>query len=240
MHIVRLVSHRGANKLAPENTLESLEAAIKLGAYAIEFDIRTSRDGIPYVIHDATVDRTTDGSGSVADMTSEEIDRLDAGSWFGPQFAGIQVPRLDVFLDACKGRIITYAEIKQADPARVRDMLAARGLLKDAWTFSFDKAIQAETRARVPDFRRMVLFEHVGSVERALALGATILEFQPDNITAERIESAKAGGLITQMFYAGADQAVFEKAICAGIEQMNIDDIDALRQAQESLMQATA
>ncbi|MTI42981.1 glycerophosphodiester phosphodiesterase family protein [Roseibium hamelinense] len=239
MQRAAIVCHRGACLMAPENTLASLEAAIALGAEAVEFDIRTSQDGVLYVHHDATVDRTTNGTGRFADLMSFEIDQLDAGTWFDTRFAGERVPRLDTFLDACAGRIATYAEIKDADPAVVRDMLARRGLLSTAWTFSFDQSIRAQTRAKVPDFRRMVLFQHVGTIERAVALSAHILEFHADDLTPERADAAREAGLITQMFYGGEDRAVFEHAVRCGIQQMNIDHVDIYREVEAELI-ATA
>lgn len=232
-----VVCHRGASLWAPENTLASLEKAIKMGAEAVELDVRPSRDGILYVMHDATVDRTTNGSGRISDLTSAEIDALDAGIWFGPDFAGEQVPRLDRFLDACKGRIATYVEIKDGDPGEVRDMLAVRGMLSEAWTFSFDQAIRAEARAKVPDLRRMVLFIHVGSVDRAVAQEAQILEFHEDNLSADLVTAAKQAGLITQMFYSGNDRTVFEKALRCGVEQMNIDQVEVFRSVERELFQ---
>ena len=226
MQKARLVCHRGTSNIAPENTMASLEGAIRVGAYAVELDIQTSRDGVLYVLHDETVDRTTNGSGRIAEMTSDQIDELDAGSWFDSAFVGEKVPRLEHFLDACRNRIHVYAEIKQADPALVRDQLAARGLLENAWTFSFDQAIRAETRARVPDLRRMVLFDHVGSVARAVAADATILEFNEESLSAERVSDALSAGLLTQIFYAGSDPKVFEDALAFGVQQFNIDDYD--------------
>ncbi|ASP32524.1 glycerophosphodiester phosphodiesterase family protein [Labrenzia sp. VG12] len=231
-----VVCHRGASLWAPENTLASLEKAIEMGAEAVELDVRPSRDGILYVMHDATVDRTTNGSGRISDLTSAEIDALDAGIWFGPDFAGEQVPRLDRFLDACKGRIATYVEIKDGDPGEVRDMLAVRGMLSEAWTFSFDQAIRAEARAKVPDLRRMVLFIHVGSVDRAVAQEAQIIEFHEDNLDPDLVAAAKRAGLITQMFYAGSDRAVFERAVRCGVEQMNIDQIEVFRSVENDLL----
>lgn len=231
-----VVCHRGASLWAPENTLASLEKAIELGAEVVELDVRPSRDGVLYVMHDATVDRTTNGTGRISDLTSEEIDALDAGAWFGADFAGERVPRLNRFLDACKGRIATYVEIKEGDPGEVRDMLAVRGMLEEAWTFSFDQAIRAEARAKVPDLRRMVLFIHVGSVDRAIAQDAQILEFHEDNLSAELVASAKRAGLITQMFYAGRDRMVFEKAVRCGVDQMNIDAVDVFREVEKGLL----
>lgn len=231
-----IVCHRGASLMAPENTIASLEKAIEAGAEVVELDVRQSLDGVLYVFHDETVDRTTNGTGRLADMLAEDIDKLDAGSWFSEAYSGECVPRFSDFLDACRGRIAVYAEIKEADPAMVRDMLQARDMLDEAWTFSFDQAIRAETRARVPDFRLMVLYEHVGSVERAVAQGASILEFHPENLDPNLVQEAKNADLITQMFYADADPDVFAKAISCGIEQMNIDHFDVFRRVEEGLL----
>lgn len=230
-----VVCHRGASLQAPENTLASLEKAIELGAGAVELDVRPSRDGVLYVMHDATVNRTTNGTGRISELASDDIDKLDAGSWFGPEFAGEHVPRLDRFLDACKGRIATYVEIKEGDPAEIRDMLALRGMLGDAWTFSFDQSIRAEARAKVPDLRRMVLYSHVGSVDRAVAQDAQLLEFHEDNLEPEAVAAAKRAGLITQMFYGGHDREVFAKAVDCGVEQMNIDDVDLFRSVEKEM-----
>jgi glycerophosphoryl diester phosphodiesterase len=84
---------------APENTLASFCKGVELGAPLLELDVHLSADRRLLVIHDETVDRTTDGSGRVADLTSDQIRRLDAGSWFSPNIAGEQVPLLDDVLD---------------------------------------------------------------------------------------------------------------------------------------------
>ena len=233
-----IVCHRGACLVAPENTLASLEKAIDLAADVVELDVRPSRDGVLYVMHDATVDRTTNGTGRFSDMMSWDIDQLDAGAWFDAGFVGERVPRLETFLDSCRGRIGTYVEIKEGDPAEIRDMLALRGMLNDAWTFSFDQSIRAEARAKVPDFRRMVLFEHVGSVERAVAQDAHILEFHENSLDEALQAEARAAGLVTQMFYAGNDRAVFEKAVRCGVEQMNIDHVDVFREVESEILAA--
>jgi glycerophosphoryl diester phosphodiesterase len=232
-----IVCHRGACLVSPENTFASLEKAIEIGADVVEFDVRPSSDGILYVMHDALVDRTTNGSGLLSDMTSADIDKLDAGGWFSPEFAGEQVPRLDAFLDACRGRVGTYVEIKDGDPAEIRDMLAVRGMLKDAWTFSFEQAIRAEARAKAPDLRRMVLVTHVGSVEKAVAQGAHILEFHADNLDEALVKEAQEAGLVTQMFYDGEDPTVFEKAVRFGVEQMNIDQVEGFKEVERIIIE---
>ncbi|CTQ53990.1 Glycerophosphoryl diester phosphodiesterase [Roseibium album] len=231
-----IVCHRGACLVSPENTFASLEKAIGFGGDVVEFDVRPSSDGILYVMHDALVDRTTNGSGRISDMTSADIDQLDAGSWFGSVFTGERVPRLDAFLDACRGRIGTYVEIKAGDPVEVRDMLAARDMLDDAWTFSFDEDIRAETRAKVPDFKRMVLFKHVGSVDEAVTQDAHILEFHVDDMDELLVRDARDAGLVTQMFYDGNDRTVFEKAVRWGVDQMNIDHVQIFKQVERDIL----
>ncbi|MFF8378366.1 glycerophosphodiester phosphodiesterase [Streptomyces sp. NPDC015661] len=87
-------AHRGASSAAPENTLLSDEVARRGGTTWIENDVQPSKDGVPYILHDATVDRTTDGTGTLRSLTSGQVDALDAGSWFAPAFAGARVPTL--------------------------------------------------------------------------------------------------------------------------------------------------
>ena len=89
-----VVGHRGAAGLAPENTLCAIRRAAAAGVGAVEFDVRITADGEIVLMHDETVDRTTDGSGAVHRMALDEIRRLDAGAWYGPGFAGEPVPGL--------------------------------------------------------------------------------------------------------------------------------------------------
>ncbi|MFB6842039.1 glycerophosphodiester phosphodiesterase [Streptomyces sp. NPDC056361] len=89
-----VIAHRGAPSAAPENTLVSDEVARRGGAKWIENDVQPSKDGVPYILHDTTVDRTTDGTGRVRALTSAQLDALDAGSWFAPAYAGARVPTL--------------------------------------------------------------------------------------------------------------------------------------------------
>ncbi|MCC7269211.1 MAG: glycerophosphodiester phosphodiesterase, partial [Rhodocyclaceae bacterium] len=88
----RLIAHRCGGALAPENTLAGLRKAFELGYRAVEFDVMLSGDGTPVLIHDETLERTTDGRGRVADTSDAELARLDAGSWRGAQFAGEPLP----------------------------------------------------------------------------------------------------------------------------------------------------
>lgn len=94
-----IAAHRGDRASAPENTVPAFEAAVLSGSDFLETDVQLTADGYPILMHDTTVDRTTTGSGAVADLTLAEIRTLDAGSWYAPAFTGVQVPMWDDFLD---------------------------------------------------------------------------------------------------------------------------------------------
>lgn len=95
----RLIGHRGAARLAPENTLIGFRKAASLGVTWVEFDVQLSMDNVPVLMHDATLERTTSGTGRVRARDYETLAELDAGLWFGLEFAGERVPRLDQALD---------------------------------------------------------------------------------------------------------------------------------------------
>lgn len=109
------IAHRGASKEAPENTMAAFERAAELQYDFIELDIQLSKDGELVVIHDATVNRTTNGTGSIKDMTLADIQALDAGSWFSSSFKGEKIPLLQEVLDRFGGEIGLLIEIKYPD-----------------------------------------------------------------------------------------------------------------------------
>lgn len=110
------VGHRGAKGLAPENTIASANAAIAAGARLIEADVRFTKDGVPVIMHDRTVNRTTNGRGRVKDLTLAEIKALDAGSWMGERFAVERVPTLREMLRNAKGRAMIDIDFKDGPP----------------------------------------------------------------------------------------------------------------------------
>ncbi|WP_096187110.1 glycerophosphodiester phosphodiesterase [Evansella halocellulosilytica] len=90
-----IFGHRGSSGRHPENTMDSFEAALQEGADGLEIDVQLSEDDVPVVIHDETVDRTTNGTGWVKDFTFDELQKLDAGSWFSSTFSGAMIPSLE-------------------------------------------------------------------------------------------------------------------------------------------------
>lgn len=107
-----LCAHRGVMDTHPENTLPAFREAIRLGAHMIEFDVWFTKDNVPVIIHDPTVDRTTDGAGLVTEMTFAEIRRLDAGGWKSPLFNGVRVPTLQETLSIMPSNIWLNVHMK--------------------------------------------------------------------------------------------------------------------------------
>src|SRR5271163_557627 len=106
------IAHRGASGDFPENTLRSFDAAIAAGAAMCELDVQVTADGVLVVIHDDTLDRTTDGDGKVAAVRLAALQRLDAGRWRGPQFAGEHVPALREVFNLVNGKCALNVELK--------------------------------------------------------------------------------------------------------------------------------
>lgn len=107
-----ILAHRGACQLAPENTMAAFRMAAEMGADGIELDVQLSKDGEVVVIHDSTVDATTDGSGRVKDLTLAQLQELDAGGWYATEFAGEHIPTLAQVLHELGPRLVLNIELK--------------------------------------------------------------------------------------------------------------------------------
>jgi glycerophosphoryl diester phosphodiesterase len=146
-----IIAHRGASSRAPENTLPAFEQAIQAGTDWIELDVHLTKDDQIIVIHDETVDRTTNGHGRVADQTLEQLQALDAGSWFGSAFAHARLPTLDQVLSLAKGRVRVLIELKHVEHfghsneagkaallvRKCLECIAAHGMAKDVGFHTF-------------------------------------------------------------------------------------------------------
>lgn len=137
------LAHRGASAHAPENTLAAFRLAADMGADGVELDAKLSRDGEVVVMHDASIDRTTDGTGRVAELTLDELKRLDAGAKFGAQFAGERVPALGEVFDALADRLLinveltNYNDLRDGLEYKVVELIQARGLTERVMVSSF-------------------------------------------------------------------------------------------------------
>jgi len=134
---IMVIAHRGAHQDVPYNTLLSLKAAIDLGIDYVECDIRTTADNKLVIMHNATVDATTNGKGKIREMTLKQIRKLDAGIKVGPQFAGTKVPTFNEMLKMARGKIGIYADTKDASPAALLGKLKRYGMLSHTVVFGY-------------------------------------------------------------------------------------------------------
>lgn len=151
-----VIAHRGASGRAPENTLASFEQAIAIGVDGIELDVHLTRDGQLVIIHDQNLARTTDGQGLVHEHTLAELKALDAGSWFGPAFAGERIPTLEEVLVRVAGRVPLQVEIKGRTEGVTEATIAAlraHGLLDTTLMTSFHLDLLPLVRALAPRVR---------------------------------------------------------------------------------------
>lgn len=154
-----MIAHRGDSLSAPEQTLVAFERAAEGGADMIEADVRRTRDNRLVMLHDARLERTTSGAGRVADVDFDELRRLDAGSWFGPQFAGLLVPSLDELFDlAARLDVALCLEVKSDQDQStaglalaVADEIARRGRLDRDVLSSFDHDALGAAHRAYPD-----------------------------------------------------------------------------------------
>ena len=186
-----LTGHRGAAKLEPENTLLSIQKAIDLGVDQIEIDVHLTRDQHLVVIHDATVDRTTDGRGAIADFTLAEVKQLDAGK-------GERIPTLQEVIDLVRGKVILQIELKGPGTAAPVIQAIKQNSLKDGVLLtSFVHDRLREARQLNPNLRLGALWANPppDACEQALDMGAEAIHIQHLNIDSQLVEKAHAHGL---------------------------------------------
>lgn len=142
---MRVINHRGFNGEAPENTLPAFELSKLKGFRYVETDIRFTADGVAVCLHDDTVDRTSNGSGSVGTMTLEELRALDFGSWFSADYAGVQIPTFEEFILLCKQLgLKPYIELKNGTAEQIKqlfDLVRLYGMEKHSTFISYNLSI---------------------------------------------------------------------------------------------------
>jgi len=197
-----LIAHRGASGYAPENTMAAFRKAVAMGLNFIETDLQLSRDARFVAIHDDTVNRTTNGQGSVHDLSLAELRRLDAGSWFGSSFTGERIPTLEEILDFAKRHdVVFYLELKPGGSwggeHALIGALRESGEIPRVVVISFDAVIVAAVRKAEPTLMTGLLYDGQNEkpIEKALEIGARQLVIRGDLVTPAMIAEAKRNDL---------------------------------------------
>ena len=241
-----LVAHRGGGTLAPENTLGAIRLGQSLGYRAHEIDVKLSKDGIPFLLHDAMLDRTTTGRGRSSDRTWEELVVLDAGRWHSDAFRDERLPSFEEAAKLLQSRrTMINVEIKPSPGFEVptgREVArAAAELLKDAEippmlsSFAFEALMAA--REAVPHLPRGFLTKDIVPEDwrRLEELEATAVHTDHRTLRTESLEKARAKGLRV-LVYTVNDAARAESLFGSGVDSIVTDNLaEFARRFPESL-----
>ena len=185
-----VIAHRGASGHAPENTLAAFKEAVALGATFIETDLQLTRDARFVAIHDDTVNRTTNGQGAVHDLTLAELRKLDAGSWFGSEFAGERIPTLEEILEfSKKNDVVFYLELKPGGSwggeHALIGALRESGEIARSVVISFDAGVLTAIRKVEPTLMTGLLYDGQidDPLEKAVEIGARQVAVRGDLVT---------------------------------------------------------
>jgi glycerophosphoryl diester phosphodiesterase len=204
--MVTIVAHRGWAGAAPENTLAAFELALSESDIPmIELDVHLSRDGVPVVIHDHSLERTTNGQGLVKMYRHDELRELDAGSWFGPEYAGERIPTLDEVLRLTKGRCRLQVELKvmgkeyEGIEAAVIGSLRKHDMLDQASLISFDHDAVKRAKSIDPAVQTGLIFFGKPTMipEQLQYTGATSLSMHYGYVTRVFVDEMRAYGIDT-------------------------------------------
>lgn len=232
------IGHRGTTLFAPENTLPAFEKAIELDFEYVEIDVRYTRDGVPVLLHDSDLDRTTNGSGWVGGLTLDEIKLLDAGSWFSDEFIGTRVPTLEEALEIMQGRICIYWDTKELPDKATIKLFQSYGFNRDCLLIAFgglahedDPVIPRQIVDYWPD---APLVANVKTLDELTAVLDDFPNIRAVNIprrrmTPELIDAAHAEGLLvmTDTLYQADRAMTYQKIIDAGVDIFMLDYIDS-------------
>jgi glycerophosphoryl diester phosphodiesterase len=237
------IAHRGAGKLAPENTLAAFRLGASHGYRAFECDVKLSREGEPFLLHDADLGRTAGGQGVAGDLSWDALSRLDAGAWHSAGYAGEPIPRLEGIARFCIANgCALNIEIKptpghEAETGRVVAQVASRlwqGASVPPLLSSFQPAALVAAQAAVPALPRALLLDKLraGWADEARALGAVAVAFHRSLPDAQTIAQLHAEGR-RALAYTVNDPAEAQRLIDAGIDGLITDAVDRFDPAVE-------
>jgi len=233
---VEIVCHRGANKVAPENTRAAAQRCIDWGVDYVEVDVRTSKDGVLYNIHDSTVDRTTDGEGELSQLTSAEIDALDAGSWFDPKFKGEKVPRIESYLRWIKGKTKVYFDFKSGDVRKLVALVRELGMEQDCFFWFGDDFRARAFRKIAPDIPLKINAYTVAQVKKAKSeFNAEIIECYLKNLNAEFIDTCRQNDIKIMVLEKAKSRTAFRKIIEWDVDLINLDYADLFIEVRDEM-----
>ena len=232
------IAHRGFSSQYPENTLLAFQKALDLGVPHMEFDLQVTVDNHLIIMHDRTVDRTTNGSGNVCDLTLSQIKALDAGSHLSSEFVGEKVPTFEETLNFLGGRSKMAVELKFEGNNHIPDVLDAiahHNLIDQVSISSFDLPKLPEVKRLNPEFSTTALLKPETDpdcdwVGVALDLGVDVFGPRHNDTTREMVDRAHDNNLLVRCWGLGHDQGpALERIIDLGANGLTTDCPDILQ-----------
>ena len=230
------IAHRGASSYAPENTFASYDKALEMGVDHIELDVHFTSDDHLVVFHDDTVDRTSNGKGPVLEHTLAELRSLDAGSWFGPEYAGERIRSLGEVFEQYKGRLYFHVEIKGRSVGlsrRTIDMVRGYGLTDSVTITSFSRERLEEASDYDSGLPKGWLVPPGQNpwedryIAQSSVLGLTQICFRADLATPDFVESIHRAGYEARAWGIN-DEELMRRAVDSGADGMTINFPDKL------------
>jgi glycerophosphoryl diester phosphodiesterase len=234
-HMTLNLAHRGASGYAPENTMAAFCMAKEMGADGFEFDVQITKDGVPVVIHDEALVRTTGALGYVFEHTFEEIRRLDAGLWYGKEFAGEKIPSLEEVLQAY-GDLFLNLELKNAyfDMPGLEEktvgLIRKYGVERNVIVSSFHHGSMQKFHRLAPDIKTGLLYDCVltDAAGYAKRLGASALHPFFATVKQDMVTEAHAGGLMVNVWTVN-DAEHMRLCVAAGVDAVITNYPDRMR-----------
>ncbi|NLL43882.1 MAG: glycerophosphodiester phosphodiesterase [Firmicutes bacterium] len=228
-----VMAHRGFSSKAPENTMAAFTLALDAGAEGIELDVHLTKDGEVVVIHDHTLARTTNGTGLVADLTLAELQELDAGLWFSPEFKGERLPSLREVLELLKEHnVLLNVETKAALGyeqlnEKLASLLDEYAMWEKTIISSFNHYALVHIKTIRPQARTGILYNCglVNPWEYAKSIGATALHPYYLTIVPELVQAAQQHGMMVNVWTVD-EEVDIERVSLAGVDAIitNVPD----------------
>ncbi len=225
--ILQIVCHCGANYVAPENTLIAAQICFEHNYDFVELDARTSADGRLVVLHDETVDRTTDGSGVVSALTWSELCELDAGSWFHSKYSDQRIPLLSEMLALASKHGGLYIELKDVDPQSMLNEVAEENMMQRCFFGSENPQAMREVRALAPRAILMARRCDFSTLRAAVEdCQSQIIEFDQTVDDLSELPNCRAFGVKSMIYDQTHQVAAMEAAAALGPDLINVDRPD--------------
>lgn len=231
---IAVIAHRGGAALAPENTSAAFRNAIQLGCDYVEIDVRTTRDGKLVIMHDRTVDRTTDGTGAVNELDFATIRKLDAGVKFSARYKGEKVPTLEEVLSLCRDKINVYIDHKDAPSSEIIRTIRRTRMEKQVVVYGSVEKLK-EWKRLAPHIPVMTGWREEFAQPGGIAafrkeLPAEVLDGNAESWTAQAVNEAHALGVKVYVDNLGLSDTLdgYRRSLEMGVDGIQTDHPDDL------------